>query len=837
MSRLKKPLIILFSVLAGLFLLAMTTALILGPRIKDLVVEQINQRLSTPVKVDAIDFSFIRKFPYASVDFSGVTAGGAKVSGTNKPLLEARHVFLQFNIFDVFGDELHLKKITVEEASLVIYTDENGANNYDIFKKSNSKGGNFKLELESVDLDHVNVWVRDINGERDYSADVLKANLSGQFTEDVYELNTKGDLFVNHFRMNKTNYLDHKNTTLTLAININSKAGTYDISSSTLKVEEINLAVNGHVRNESEGVRTDLTIESKEAGLKELLSLIPGLYIEKLKDYKYSGDIYFKMQINGVSSATSTPLINASFGTSNATLSPKSSDYKLSNIRFNGTYISRISASHPVSKMSLNNLSATLEGQPLSASLTVEDFSNPYISLDAKSTINLEVLSRFYMPDTLESISGMLTVNAQIKGRSNDRSSWLSDGSVTLKDVSFKIKEKPVAFTGFNGDFSLKGSRLTVGDFRGSAAGSDFNANGVFENVYGFLLTKDEIISGQANISSRNLDLNELLEDKSQTSTTDTTYRLDFDRRLNLALNVNIGILSFRKFQAWQMRGSITLKDKVLNTSDLTFKACEGTIRMDGTMDASSNDSVLIACNADIKKIDMSQLFYQMGNFGQEIITDKNLKGKVTANIQFASTWSKTLFCNFDRIYSKSNLTIENGELVNFEPMLALSKYVKGADFKNIKFSTLKNQIEIRNQVINIPTMEIKSSAMDVTASGTHTFDNIVDYHFQLYLSQLIGKIVRDQNTEFGTIEDDGLGRMRIFINMKGPAGNPKITYDRKGIEQKIQQDIKDEKQNLKNILKQEFGWFKKDSSKVRQDQPNTQKPPKKEELQIEYDN
>ena len=96
MSRLKKPLIILFSVLTGLFLLAMATALILGPRIKDLVVEQINQRLSTPVKVDAIDFSFIRKFPYASVDFSGVTAGGAKVSGTNKPLLVSSKEFTAF---------------------------------------------------------------------------------------------------------------------------------------------------------------------------------------------------------------------------------------------------------------------------------------------------------------------------------------------------------------------------------------------------------------------------------------------------------------------------------------------------------------------------------------------------------------------------------------------------------------------------------------------------------------------------------------------------------------------------------------------------------------------
>ena len=97
--------------------------------------------------------------------------------------------------------------------------------------------------------------------------------------------------------------------------------------------------------------------------------------------------------------------------------------------------------------------------------------------------------------------------------------------------------------------------------------------------------------------------------------------------------------------------------------------------------------------------------------------------------------------------------------------------------------------------------MEIKSSVMDLTASGTHSFENIVDYKLQLDLSQILGRKVKAQNSEFGTIEDDGLGRIRIFLSMKGPLANPKISYDRKSIEQKIVQDVKQEKQDLKKIL------------------------------------
>lgn len=815
----------------------MIASLVLGPRIKGLVIEQMNARLNAPVQVEDINFSLIRKFPSASIDFKGVRIKGAKTLDGNQDLLQAEHLFFMFSWFDLFGDEIHLKKIELHDAFLNIYTDKNSLNNFDIFKNDPSNKSKLNLKLESVLFDNVETTYISIPAKRNYNAAILKGDFSGKFTDDIYEMQMNSDLFIRQFKMEGTNYLNHKSTSLQLSITINNKTGMYDIHPSTLKVEELSFDVNGNLRNETEGVTMDLTISSKEAGLKELLSFIPGVYTDKLSEYKYDGDIYFNLKISGKTSKKTTPKITATFGTSNASLKPKDSEYSLKNIRFKGDYTSSISMSRPYALLRLYNLSASLEGQPFNANLEVEDFNNPLIHLTAKSTINLEVLRGFFMPDTIETMSGNVIMDATISGRTNDKMSWISDGDFKLQNVNFKLKEKPVAFTDFNGVFSLEGNQLTLTDIRGNAAGSDFTANGSFNNIYSFIFSDKEILTGKVNLSSRNLDLNELLEDKKKSTETDTLYRLDFNKRLSVSMNVNIGILTFRKFQAWQMKGNIELHNKILTTSNLNFKACEGAIKLEGSINAQDNDSILIAYDADIKKIDINQLFSQMGNFGQSVLKDKNVKGNVTATVQFASVWSKSLHCNFDKIYAKSNLTIENGELINFEPMLALSKYVKGADLTQIKFSTLKNQIEIKNQTIFIPTMEIKTNAMDLIASGTHKFNNVIDYHLQLYLSQILGKKVKEMNTEFGTIEDDGLGKTRIFLTMKGPASNPKITYDRTGIEQKIKKDLVQEKQNLKNILHEEFGWFKKDSVKTRKDQPNTQNNTKKEELQIEYDN
>ena len=70
----------------------------------------------------------------------------------------------------------------------------------------------------------------------------------------------------------------------------------------------------------------------------------------------------------------------------------------------------------------------------------------------------------------------------------------------------------------------------------------------------------------------------------------------------------------------------------------------------------------------------------------------------------------------------------------------------------------------------------------------------------------------------------DAENRRSVFILMTGPIDNPLIKYDRKGAKEKIKEDIKQEKQNLKQLLKEEFGFFKKDSIKIKETEKSNQK-------------
>jgi len=252
--------------------------------------------------------------------------------------------------------------------------------------------------------------------------------------------------------------------------------------------------------------------------------------------------------------------------------------------------------------------------------------------------------------------------------------------------------------------------------------------------------------------------------------------------------------------------------------SPLSFNSMEGKTTGLVMVDGSQNGKLLISCEAKIKDVNIKELFYEFDNFGQNYMKDENLNGKVTADVQFASVWSSDLVPETDKIYSKADIKIANGELLNYAPMKGLSKFLKVSDLNDVKFATLHDQIEIKNKTIYFPAMEIKSSAIDIIASGEHNFDNTINYRIKLLLSDLLAKKAKKakkENEEFGIVEDDGLGKTSIYILVTGTVDNPVYKYDSKGLKAKIVTSFISEKQNLKTILNNEFGWFKKDTSVV----------------------
>lgn len=155
--------------------------------------------------------------------------------------------------------------------------------------------------------------------------------------------------------------------------------------------------------------------------------------------------------------------------------------------------------------------------------------------------------------------------------------------------------------------------------------------------------------------------------------------------------------------------------------------------------------------------------------------------------------------------------------------MLALARFVKMSELKNIRFSKLQNQLEIRNQKIYIPQMQIFTNALNLQLSGTHSFENIIDYKIQLNLLKLL--TAKFEKSSGSTVQFDKSteGFLNLYLTMTGPADSPLIRYDKKAVKEKIAGDLKQEKNELKAVLKKEFDQQAQDQQQIKDWQPGEQ--------------
>lgn len=790
--------------------------------VKEYVIGELNKQLNTEIIVDGkdIDFTVIRNFPYASVDFKNIKALDAVQSKHKDTLFKAGRISFQFNIKDIFNKNYHIKKVEVDNVDLKIKIDKNGKDNYHFWKESaDTSSTAFSFALEKIVLKQVHVFYKDLQSKQNIDVLINRSNLTGAFSNDNYSLETASDLFVNHIRTDDVNYLQKKNVHAEVALNVDNKTSSYKIKDTKIKIENLLFEVIGNIITANDQSIVNLGIKGKEMDIKSVLSLIPEKYKSKINDYKSDGAFYFTSTIQGSWSGDQSPEIEADFGIKNADITQVKDDIVLHNVNLKGHYFN--GNKNEPSVLTLIPFTAIIDQGSIAGELSLKNLTNPSFKGKIKADISLEKLQRFIKIDTIETVSGQLKIDASYSGEGKNISSGnyenvSTSGNLWISNMNVKLKNDILEFGKINGDFTFDNNDLIVNDLSGTASSSDFNLKGSFKNLMGFILKEKEDITVDAKLHSNYINLNEILANKDENTSSDNKYKLKFSEYIDVNLNSEIERLEFRKFNASNIRGVIKLQDKKMVVDPITFSTMSGNITTSGLVDGSDSTKLLVTCFSEASKINITQLFQQFENFGATAITDKNIKGVAGFKVQFASVLSPELDMDMDKLYAGIDMTIENGELNNVEAMKSMSRFIELKELENIRFATLKNQIEVKHQQVTIPKMEIKSSALTIMLSGTHSFENVINYKIKLSLNELLSKKAKQakkQNEEFGEVADDGLGRTNIFLSMTGTVDEPVIKYDSKSAIQNVKQDLKVEKQTLKTILKDEFGLFKKDSA------------------------
>jgi hypothetical protein len=339
--------------------------------------------------------------------------------------------------------------------------------------------------------------------------------------------------------------------------------------------------------------------------------------------------------------------------------------------------------------------------------------------------------------------------------------------------------------------------------------------NGIFINLPEWLAGDPVALNGTADVSC-----NKLIPEKLFPASADTTAKISTAYRLPgdviLDLNLKIENLVYKTFKAENITGKFSYKPRILNFKSMKLNALDGFISGDGFLVQNPDKAFISRGSFIFNGIDINKTYTSFKNFGQDFIRAENLAGKVSGSLSVLIPMDSLLKPVIKSITAEGKYVIENGGLIDFGPVKDLSSFIELSELENIHFEKLENDFFIRNNFLYIPLMDVRSSAADLSINGKHSLDNEYEYHVKILLSEALSKKMhkpKPNTTEFGAVQDDGLGRTSLLLKIESKGDDVNVGYDVKAAGTKVKSEIKSERQTLKNILNEEYGWYKNDTT------------------------
>lgn len=837
----KKRLRILFEYLSAtvliiLLLIAITSVVAVkfyGDDLKSFVMDQINHRLDSKVDVDEITVKVFQKFPNTSIRLENVTvwsthnfdARNFQGPGADT-LLSASQVNVSFNLLGLLRKKYHIRQLEIEKGILHLYTDQSGEVNYKLFSGDDRRRKETSpVNLSDLKITDFSLHMHNQAKQLVYMGTLKRLDLDGKFSKRNTQLKASLSGWLGELSNKKILYASDKD--IEAELNLDVSDSLYTIKSGHLQLDRIVTDMDGHfLLHRGEGVEMDVFASARDLEIHEVLDLLPREMSKQVQGIKGNGTLQLYARVTGMVSSTLTPKIEADFQTSRANLSWDQLPFSLKKLNLKGSYSNGDKFNPLTATLSLESFNALIGDDHIYLDGQIHNFYDPDFAFKLKGDIHPHQWLKWYKQIPLEESGGTIFCDISVSG-TYDRlkpkgQKFLAidfSGGLSMEDVMFRIHKDDIAFTG------LKGTIHVENDFwepslSGSFGKSKFSFSGSGRNLLSYMMKKEEPLVASALFRTDQLDLQDFIKTFSRADK-EQNGSIRFPDRLRLKLDFVVNEFLMKRFKASKVRGVATYDSPVLQVDSLSMQTMDGTLMGNLGIAQDQQRDIFVNVNSSLYNLNIESLFHAFNNFGQNQITDEHLKGTISGGCMFSASFDSTFSIRKESILSENNISIQNGELNSFSPLLALSRFIEVEELENIKFATLENNILIKDNQVIIPSMDIQTNALNMSASGVHEFNNHYDYRLRLKLSQLLYSKARgSRNSEFIIAEDESDTRV-LFLKIINEGSGARVEMDREKTAEKIRNDLNQEKTELKRILNQELGLFKHDESVVREEDPH----------------
>lgn len=767
-----------------------------------------SESLNGQLTLDDVRFTPFRHGPGLTFSFDHVSITDSNFSQHHTPLLQAESLSATLDFDQLLQGSIRIRALGIEKGRLTVFIRRDGYSNASVFGKPARPGVPDSLKKNKNDFLHTlqvltfrdcPIQYSDSLRGKSYSADLRDVTGRVKLADSVHQLKLDGSVYFKGLVFNAARGAFLRQQLAQVHINIDyfPTQHYWRINPSFIKVadpEVDTITCSGSIQAGRKPGAIALNFGVKKTSLGPTLHLLPEKLEHVIARRKILPTVQATLQLRGTLSDPN-PRVNIRFQTD--TFSYPLPHGSLRNMKAVGTFTNRLDttqvASDENSRIDVSQAAGFFETIPLQGRFSITNLKISRSVLDFSLLATPATLNALLDTNRYVVRGGSAALNFHYEGSpvrfyeaKTDKMTGKLRGSLQLSQLAVQNKPGKIDLSRLNGTATFDENTVLIPQLSLHDGRSDLFISGKVVHLPAALFGSPN--PAQAFIHTRipywNVTFPDRLagrrarRDRGKPRFKLTKLLDETIDNLQVTASLEADHMRYHRLEANQLRGQVIIKNQLIELKNLSMNTCGGSVQLSGGFKTFDGKELpLFYAQGKVNKAKVDSVFYSLANFGQKTITDRNLRGVLTADFQFESLISNDTSLVKSSMKGLVNLNLDKVQIIDLKPLLNIQKLVfKNRDLNDVKFAPFRTQFLLQGEEVRVKRMKVESNVFYFFLDGTYSFGNKTNLSIQIPLNNLRRKAPANQ-LEIKEVED--VKGDVIFLRAVHEGNDVRIRYDK----------------------------------------------------------
>lgn len=479
----KKGLKITGAVVLSLILLLVLLPFLFKGQIKEKLDSEIAKSINAKVYYDADKFglTIFRNFPNLTLTLGDFGMVGKTEAFAGDTLMNVKQFKIVLDIMSVInGDKIKINSVYLKQPYILTRTKKDGSFSWDISYPDTvaidttvkaTESSKFAINVEKWEIEDGTIVYDDATMPVYARLNHFNHTGKGDITESIYDVSTytkSTEVLVSY---DGVTYFNKVLMEIKADMNINMNESKYTFKENEFTINNFKFGMDGMIAMPDSNITYDIKFAAKETAFKNLISLVPSVFMSGYENLKAEGNIAFSGYAKGVQTATTLPGFGLVMTINNAMMQYPDLPTALKNINMDLKVDCKDGViDHTI--IDLKKFHVDLGSNPVDAEAYVNGM-NPYDiqKCRLKAQMKLEDVTKMFPMDSL-TLKGLFGIDVNVKGKYSDELKLMPQvaAKASLENGYVKYDGFPEAMEEIN----MKASANSDGNMKTSSAILEF---------------------------------------------------------------------------------------------------------------------------------------------------------------------------------------------------------------------------------------------------------------------------------------------------------------------------------------------------------------------------